>query len=61
MSERVKKALNTIREAIQEARRPLSQAEDRELMEEMMADAEGWDMALKEADREVEDHDEDEE
>jgi hypothetical protein len=61
MSERVKRALNAIRDAIQDARRTLSKAEDRELMEELMADAEGWDMALKEADRAVEDHDEEEE
>jgi hypothetical protein len=68
MSERVNKAKEAIREAIHRARQPLTKAEDLELLEELVADAEGWDMELKEAEREarkaeraVVDHDEEEE
>jgi len=52
-SAKVQMALRKIRDTISAERRGLTKSDDRELMEELIADAEGWNMAMDDEDAEA--------
>jgi hypothetical protein len=55
MSSKVKEAINRVRASVSAAGGNLSPIEYREFLEELCADAEGWDMQIREMDQGDED------